>query len=481
MSMRNKMPIFVKQHVKKILLALVCMITGFVVAQNDTVNYEYGFSSVVSSGKYAPFLFHSSSFGSVSHLPVSGGLFASVYKPFQSDKKAFDYSFKVSSLLRSDNQNTEIYFHEIYADSRLWFLNLTIGIKEESFGNQDTELSGGGLLFSNNARPLPRITAGIREFTAIPFTFGLIQIKGGLSQGWFSDHVYIDNLLLHHKFAYVRVGGKLPVHVEYGLEHACQWGGTVQSTGQTLGGWKDYFRIFLGKSGTTDVPLSEQINALGNHIISQNAKVDFRIKDYQFAAYWQNISEDGPINFIWSTLNLPDGLWGFSVKNDKLPVFQSFLYEYLCTTDQTGPFHDEDGIIYGGADNYFENGLVLNSWNHWGKTIGTPYITSPVFNTSDLLYTENNRVSVHHFGLKGSYSDTNYKMLLSVSRNYGTYTTPYKPYKPQTSFLMEVNHRFKNFYNIECGLSLGIDVGTLYGNSTGCMFTLKKSGLLFSY
>ena len=72
------MPIFVKQHVKKILLALVCMITGFVVAQNDTVNYEYGFSSVVSSGKYAPFLFHSSSFGSVSHLPVRVAIFISL-------------------------------------------------------------------------------------------------------------------------------------------------------------------------------------------------------------------------------------------------------------------------------------------------------------------------------------------------------------------------------------------------------------------
>ncbi|MDO9153042.1 MAG: hypothetical protein Q7U47_04935, partial [Paludibacter sp.] len=53
-----------------------------------------------------------------------------------------------------------------------------------------------------------------------------------------------------------------------------------------------------------------------------------------------------------------DGLFGFSVKNKKFPVIQGFLYEYLTTTDQSGPYHDKDGMIYGGND-----GSCFGNWD----------------------------------------------------------------------------------------------------------------------
>lgn len=79
-----------------------------------------------------------------------------------------------------------------------------------------------------------------------------------MRQGWFTDNIYTRGIMLHHKFGYVRLGGKLPVHVQYGLEHVAQWGGTDPVTGPLPHGLKNFGRIFLAKSGGEDASLSDQ-------------------------------------------------------------------------------------------------------------------------------------------------------------------------------------------------------------------------------
>lgn len=451
-------------------------------AQENNINYQYGMSAVASTGTFSPFLLHTNTFGTVSVQPYSAIVFAGIEKTSDQSKKSFDYGFKIATQLGLDGQNTELFFRDLYADARLWCFNLTVGVKQQSFGNQDKDLSGGGFLFSDNARPLPRITIGIDKYTVVPYTFGFFEIKGGLSQGWFANNIYINNELLHHKFGYGRLGGKLPVHLEYGLEHVAQWGGTVQSTGQYLGGFKDYLNVFLARSGGSDVPLTDQINVIGNHLIEQAVKLEVEIAFFKLNAYWQNVMEDSPFRIIGNTMNVKDGLWGATLENSKFPILKKILYEYLNTTDQSGPYHDKDGIIYGGSDNYFVNSLFLNSWNYSMRTIGTPYISSPVYNTNGQIYTQNNRVSVHHFGLMGSYRELfNYKLLASFSRNYGMYSNSFAYMKPQASFYLDVNHTLKKYSDFVVGLSLGVDKGEMYGNSAGLLISIKKTGELFKY
>jgi hypothetical protein len=473
---------------KKLLsvLALYFYISIQLYSQNDTIKYEIGVMGIGSSGVSSPFWLRANSYGVVSETPFNANFQAAINKDFGASSRLFDYGFKANLLIKKDANKSELYFHELYAKARFSVFDLIVGSRKETLGNQDSTLSSGGLLFSHNAIPMPKITIGIEHYTAIPYSDGYLQVKGALVHGWFSKNAYEQGAYLHHKYAYVRIGGRLPVNIEYGLNHVGIWGGNIPGLGQQPVSLSDYKSIFFGKSGGTDAPTGEQINALGNHIISQSLKLDLKISDYKISGYWQNISEDGPIYFICNTLNIPDGLWGVSIRNSKLPFIKGFLYEYLNTTDQTGPYHDKDGIVYGGGDSYFTNYIYRSGWTYKSQIIGTAFISKATFNSDGALTSLNNRVQVHHFGIEGDVKSYQYRLLTSFSKNYSSYDgIYYHPIPPEmlrnTSIMLEVKRKFSKIQNIECGLVVSGDHGKLFGNSYGGLISIRKTGDLFKY
>jgi len=460
---------------------LFILFSTVISAQNDTIKYDVSILGVISTGSYSPFWLQSKSYGKIASAPNSADLLLGISKDFNPSSNLFDYGFKTSFLVQTFDNKTNTYFNEYYAKARFLVFDLIIGAREENLGNQDSTLSCGGLLFSHNSRPMPKIVLGIEHFTPIPFTKGFAEIRGALVHGWFTDNLYDQHVLLHHKYAYLKLGGKLPVHVQYGLDHVAQWGGNIPGDGQQPAGLNDFIDIFLGRSGGKDALRTDQINALGNHIISQSMKLDIDLTNFKISGYWQDVSEDGPIREIWNTINLPDGLWGVSIRNKNFPFIKAILYEYLNTTDQSGPYHDKDGLIYGGADNYFNNGVYRNGWSYYSRTIGTPFITSPIYNKNGEIDILNNRVQVHHFGIEGEIEGFQYKELTSISKNYGTYSSPYPEMLKNTSIMLQVNKQFPKLSNIEFGCSVAADFGTLFGNSVGCQFSIRKTGNLFHY
>lgn len=442
-------------------------------AQSDTVKYELGFTGVGSTGVYAPFWLQSANYGQISASPNSANMNVGFSKDFNKKSAVFDYGFKADVLLQTYDNKTKAYFHEAYLKARFSVFDMIVGAREEHLGTQDSSLSCGGFLFSKNARPMPKVTLGIERFTPVPFTKGYLEVKGAVAHGWFTDNIGGTNILLHHKYIYFRAGGSLPFHFQYGVDHVAQWGGNVPG-GQQPTSLSDYLRIVMGSSGGSSALETDQINALGNHIISQSMKADYRIYNFTISAYWQNISEDSP-KFMTNTMNKPDGLWGISIRNNKLPIIKGLVYEYLNSTDQSGPFHDKDGIVYGGADSYFQNGVYQNGWTYFSRTIGTPFISSPVYNKDGGVSVVNTRVQVHHIGLEGDICGYNYKALCSLSKNYGSYGAPYPEMIRNTSLLLEVKKQFPKLSNIELGCSVGADIGKLYGNSVGCMVSVRKS------
>jgi len=448
-------------------------------SQNDTINYNVEFLGVASHGVYSPFWLQSKEYGRISTASNSANIMMGINKELNNGAKLFDYGFKANLLVRTDNTKSDIYFHEIYVKARLSVFDIIIGSREEHLGNQDSTLSCGGILFSHNARTMPKITFGIEHFTAVPFTKGYLELKGALAHGWYTDNTYVKNAFLLHNYLYGRLGGNLPVHIEYGLDHVAQWGGYHPEFGQQPTSFEDFKKIFYGRSGGTDASIGDQINALGNHIISQSMKLEVNLLDYKISGYWQNISEDGPIRIIWDTMNRPDGLWGVSIRNNKFPFVKGILYEYLNTTDQSGPYHDKDGIVYGGADSYFTNGSYPSGWSYYSRTIGTPFISSPVYNTDGTLSTLNNRVQVHHFGIEGDVYGYQYRILSSFSKNYGNYSNPLGDEKKKNvSTMMEVRKKLQKHPGIDISCSLAADYGKLYGNSAGCMLSIRKIGNL---
>jgi len=451
-------------------------------AQNDTIKYEVGVLGVASTGTYSSFWLQNNRYGAISSSPVSADGWVGFSKDLTRKSSLFDYGFKASILLQTAPQKTNVYFHEFYAKARFSVFDLVIGAREEHFGNQDSTLSCGGFLFSRNARPMPKVTVGIEHFTPVPFTNGYLEIKGAISHGWFTDNIYTSNLLLHHKYLYARIGGRLPVHIQYGIDHVAQWGGNVLGPGQQPTSLNDYIRIFFGRSGGSNALLGDQINALGNHIISQSMKLESDISDFKVSGYWQNLSEDGPIRVIWNSMGIRDGLWGVTIRNSKIPFVKGIVYEYLNTSDQSGPYHDKDGLIYGGADDYFNNNIYQNGWSYFSRTIGTPLITSPIYNHNGVVNILNNRVQAHHFAIEGNVSGYEFKYLMTVSKNYGTYHGLIATDKiKSTSLLLEVKKDFPTLNHIQCVVSVGADVGRMYGNSVGCMFSIRKTGNLFHY
>ena len=462
-----------------ILSVCLCLLSTIAEAQSDTIKYEVGFTGVGSTGAYAPFWLQSANYGEISASPNSTNVNVGFSKDFNKKSAVFDYGFKADVLLQTYDNKTKAYFHEAYLKARLSVLDLIVGAREEHLGTQDSSLSCGGFLFSKNARPMPKITLGIERFTPVPFTKGYLEVKGAVAHGWFTDNIAGTNILLHHKYIYFRVGGSLPFHFQYGVDHVAQWGGNVPGMGQQPTSLSDYLRIVMGSSGGADAVIGDKINALGNHILSQSMKLEYRISDFSMSGYWQNISEDSP-KFMTNTMNKPDGLWGISIRNNRFPFVKGLLYEYLNSTDQSGPFHDEDGIVYGGRDNYFVHWVYQNGWTYFSRTIGTPFISSPVYNKNGGVAIVNNRVQVHHIGLEGELQGYQYKALCSFSKNYGNYWAPYPEMIRNTSLLLEVKKQFPKLSNIELGCSVGADIGKLYGNSVGCMVSVRKRGNLFS-
>lgn len=459
---------------------LLCFfVVSPIMAQQDTVQYEVGIQSVLSSGKTAPFWIHTGHYG---HVPIEKNSLSveiGVLKNYQHPNRLFDYSVGASAHVDGVGNSVHVDLHELFINTRLWIVNLNVGSRTKQHGNQDETLSSGGLLFSNNAEPIPTIFLGIEDFTPLIFKSGFLEVKGGLSHGWFMDDVYVQNMLFQHKYAYLRLGGKGMIRFQYGLDHAAQWGGNVPGYGQQPTSFKDFMNIMLLRSGSNSSIGFEQINMGGNHLISQSMRMDIRFGATEIGAYWQNINEDKPIRLMWRSVNVYDGLWGFSVKNKQFPIIKGILYEYLNTTDQNGPYHDKDGIVYGGADSYFNNYMYASGWTNYGRTIGTPFITSPIYNTDGSLQLVNTRVQAHHLGLEGEVSGYGFKVLNSYSKNYGNYSAPFK--KDAVSLLIEVNRHFEKLWGMEASLSVGADWGQMYGRNTGLMLRLSKHGELFKY
>ncbi len=445
-------------------------------AGRDSIFWKADIRGVASSGQKAPY-----------HLwanrecllpePYNGSVSVRVEKGYTDPDRWMDYSFKLQSLFSFSGNGCSAMIQEGFAAARLYVFEFTAGTRySDNYGYYaaDIDLTSGGMLFSHNAMPIPRLTIGTAGYIPFPFLFGYLEIKGGLTHGWLGSSGYVKNTLLHHKYIGARAGGKLPVNIFYEFHHAAQWGGTSPDYGPLGSSFKDYMNTFFARSG--GVMETDQINAQGNHLCSQVLGLDFKSGSWKASAYWQTISEDGPIDYPWNALNARDGLWGLSVSNTAFPYVSGILYEYLHTSNQAGAFHDRDGVIYGGADSYFSNGIYRNGWTYKGFTIGHPLIISPIALEGGISPVFS-RMRAHHAGIKGNIKGFIYRALATYTSLYDSYERPTGIYNH--AFLLEISRNFPKLWGLDFRLSLAADSGNQFGNSHGIMLTIAKTGLIW--
>lgn len=442
----------------------ICLILSIFGCAVQVASQEATF--VGGTGQWAPFLSTANQYGSRSFKPNSISFETAAHLTLTGILPLQAGMDVVYSIDKNGGQWKPI---EAFVGTTIGFIQVSGGRKKRTFGNQDA-LSSGNLLFSNNATPMPTVGIESNGWLNVPLTNGLVQVQGGWLHGWLGKSGQVDDVLLHHKFAGIRVGSWQGLKLSYGLQHAAQWGGNVNGV-HVYGkvNFDNYIRIVTGKSGTAEATISDQINALGNSIVYQDLRLDYTSenKAWNVALYYQIIQEEGPIKRIFTTPNNEDGLIGLAIHSNKTPIFNHLCVEFLSTTDQSGPYHDLDGIIYGGADGYYR-GQYPGGWSYNGLTLGNPFLTSPIYNTGTSKSIENNAVRMVYLAATGIIQPQwTYHIRTAFSKNYGIARLVMPPSKNQFSGMFQTNYRLKHW-----GLKLGyaLDRGSMYGNNQA--FTL---------
>ena len=260
-------------------------------------------------------------------------------------------------------------------------------------------------------------------------------------------------------------------------------------------GIKDFFEALIPMGGdATDGETSDgesYANASGNHIGSWHFSLTYALEDWKIRAYYEHMFEDHSMMFF--EYGWKDGLAGIEVTLPKNPFVHTFLYEFMNSKDQSGAvYHDHTPEIpdqISAIDDYY-NHLLYTGWQHWGMSMGSPFLLSPIYNQSNhpnffhntkgSLKFYYNRVQSHHFGICGSPMEgLDYRLLVSHSKHWGSYVMPLIDTEEQTSALLEVSYAPTQWDGWQFKASAAYDHGnTLIGNNFGGMLTVSKCGIL---
>ena len=106
--------------------------------------------------------------------------------------------------------------------------------------------------------------------------------------------------------------------------------------------------------------------------------------------------------------------------------------------------------------------------------IGNPLLISPVYNDDHTLTFYNNRLKVWHFGLSGDPTpQLHWRLMLTLSENWGTYDSPLPDKQKQQYYLAEVGWTPQFLRGWSGKIGFGYDHGGLLGNSFGTQLTFK--------
>ena len=360
-------------------------------------------------------------------------------------------------------------------DKNIFYINF--GRFNQNLSSTSQLLSSGSLAISNNARNIPSIDFGIKNFTPIIIKKINFQLKGSLSHGWLNKGQYIKAPFLHQKNLYFKKKINPNSSITLGIVHLAIWGGETRAYGKQSQQFSDYLKIFFLRPGSKKDIEQEQINTLGNHLGIWDLAYEKKQNNFFLKFYYQHPFEDES-GARW-LLNRFDGLYGIELISNKKNYINQFLYEYINTMNQSGSLGATDSTY--GWDNYYNHYIYQSGWTYYNKVIGNPLFTlgSNKGSYSDNIYIVNNRIKAHHLGLKGAFTKKiNYKILFTYSQNFGIFPdmnkfrNEKKIYKFENGLIQRsvmVQIELKNFINkFNFELSYAIDNGQLlkFSNST---------------
>jgi hypothetical protein len=456
----------------------------------------------LSTGDYAPLWLSSNTYGLA---PVeANGAYERILltRPMLADS-AFSwrmgYGLDLALLQHGD---ADFVVQQAYVELGYKQWRLTVGAREYPMDLKNQTLTSGGLSMGINARPIPQVRIE-QDYLPVPGMRGWWQWKFRLAYGWMTDGAwaedftmgtqrYAKDVLYHEKALYWRFGreDKFPLTFEIGLQMAAEFGGTTYNafgrnveTGATLhhdAGLKAYWNAFL--AGGSDETDGTESNTEGNHLGSYNMALRWQAPKFTARAYFERFFEDQ--SMLTLQYGIYDHLLGAEVAFRDFKPIRHIVVEHISTTDQSGAvYHDQTASMpekMNGRDNYYNHHLY-NGWMHWGRAIGNPLITSPVYSSTrrytldgDLRF-RNNRIRAWHIGVDGQISaEWSYLARLSITQNRGIYDLPFDEFAYQTYAQLGSVYQPRWQPDLTFRLNLGYDTGGLLGRSFGAQLGISK-------
>jgi hypothetical protein len=354
----------------------------------------------------------------------------------------------------------------------------------------ESNLSAGSFIRGNNAIPIPQISLSVPNYKKVKIFNGEFLVKGGFSHGWFSKGKYVQAPFLHEKYLYIKRELKNESSFSLGLVHEALWGGETKLHGSQPQTFPDYLRIIFARSASSSGYIGEQVNVLGNHLGVWDLTYIKRGKTNDLKLYFQHPFEDksGAYQYFFDELKarkIPiksfDGLFGIELTNSNSGILSKFLYEYINTMEQSGSQPPSDSTY--GWDGYYNHYIYYSGWTNLGRGIANPLFTvGQIIEYGDNVI--NNRIKAHHIGFLLKLSNhINNKLLLTYSKNYGTYwdalvfKSENRPYKfsggiKQFSALYQLEF-LDVWNNVNIQVSYAADRGELLDSSNSFLFSIS--------
>ncbi len=477
-----------------------CSIT----AQTNQVIYKTELSTNVGSGEYAPFWLVTNREGIPNIQPNSAFLRAGIFQQNDTTKR-LSYQYGID-LVKSTRSTSELIAQQIYAGIRYHNVAFNIGSKVHTDGLQNLLLSscGGGLLWSENARPLPEVEFEIPHFITVFPRMPWLKAKVAISYGWLVDNGYqlqsahtqngfaSPNGYFHRKSAAIQFKGKSrwsftaagEIDVEFGGNQITYANGKQISVKPDVPDLKHFLMVLIPFKGDKSATKSDQQWFYGNYVGNWQGRLTYDMgQSGQLHAYLDNYFEDS--SGFWK-LNGLDGLWGFEYDAVGKKLISGIVVEYYQSTDQSGPMNFQPNLYAHtnlkywtvGNDNYYNHGFYIG-WSNYGRGMGSPLVPSPIYNKDGNLAFEDNRVRAYHLGLMGYLSDEwSDRILATYREGLGTMATPFINPEYGFSGMIELSYSPNKIKGLTASVAAACDRGELTGNNWGFNFTLKQRGVL---
>ena len=492
---------------KYIIFAVGLLCSTIVKAQEATnthITYDLSTEASVGTGDYTAYQLVTNRHHILATRPNTAYLRGAIHLEHALSKD-FTLSGAVDAIA-SVHADHKTYLQQCYAN--LSYQNsffLEVGSREEEPVVRDAILSSGSFVKGTNAKPIPQIHFGTKDFWTVPFTKDWLQINFDFGYGKLMDsgyredrykaasdvnQMYTTGAYYHQKHLYFRTNPTKRLFVTAGIQHVAQFGGknynkeddTFKKKPANL---KAMWNVILPLGDNNyydDEALEDWI--YGNHLGLMTIQLGWNInQQHQVQVYYDDIFEDGS---GMRKSNGWDGLWGVEYKNrtDGRQYVRGAVFEYFQTTNQSGPLHWDGGDhpepirsqitdkVFG-DDNYY-NHMFYDSFAHYGMTPGNALITSPIYNKDGYTRYRDNRIKAWHLGLNGEISNhLSYVVKGSYREGWGTYQIP----------LAEKHHSFdamvQGLYELgswQFGAAYAFDKGNIYGDCSTFNFKIGYHG-----